>query len=314
MTLGIPFPDPRPRIYRISPTRRWFDDSKTEPGSRCSWQPPPSRWWTQHKTSCPWFQWTPRMPGNWWHLKVWVSDEHWSNMMKHKKLSRLECKVKRVNKQQDKKGCSAHTHTHSFLDDTCVYIAYTVYICLHALYTCISFTKTSGNLNKAMALIVIKLAAMPADAMAAVMSMAHLFLPAWPFAIKFSTYLPHARNIRWSLYVPFYADSSLHPNPLKLHCFPKGGFNQIYILYLSFAHVKKRGQVQETEQSFTAKAIITAACAKRAADFWVSKPQAALFHFFSSLSFLGQDKQSEKMSKLQWIAAKMYGGEHIIRG
>lgn len=111
MTLGIPFPDPRPRIYRISPTRRWFDDSKTEPGSRCSWQPPPSRWWTQHKTSCPWFQWTPRMPGNWWHLKVWVSDEHWSNMMKHKKLSRLECKVKRVNKQQDKKGCSAHTHT-----------------------------------------------------------------------------------------------------------------------------------------------------------------------------------------------------------
>ena len=35
--------------------------------------------------------------------------------------------------------------------------------------------------------MVIKLAAMPADAIAAVMSTAHLFLPAWPLSWKFST-------------------------------------------------------------------------------------------------------------------------------
>ena len=38
--------------------------------SRCSSWPLPSQWWTLHRISCPWFQWTPGSQGNWWRLRL----------------------------------------------------------------------------------------------------------------------------------------------------------------------------------------------------------------------------------------------------
>ena len=111
----------------------------------------------------------------------------------------------------------------------------------------------------AMALMVIKLAAMPAEAMAAVMSTAHLFLPCCPLAWKFST---------WE-------------RSCYLCCAKRAVPKELWMSWTS---------CQVAEQSFTAKAIMTAACAKRAAAFWVSRPHAARFHFFSSASTLKCDE------------------------
>ncbi len=176
--------------------------------------------------------------------------------------------------------------------------------------------------------MVIKLAAMPADAMAAVMSMAHLFLPAWPFAIKFSTCLPHV----WHPINPLHSllcwiiemkrPKILHPQLhsrrwLHRNCHFVTTINQIvstYPLHIwnvasNLSQLKSKRLNNPSLQRPSSRLLVPnepliSECPSH------KRLSSTSSHHCPSLA----RTNSEKMSGLQRIAMKMYGGERTIRG